>query len=105
MRSVCQAGETSGQDGALYRQHSVQDRRCDREAGSHGEGQSQEERCAGQAAGRSPGGEMQWMSFRFDCSYFKVFVFSVDHKIVGKRGRSPLPKPKICPSLCLYMNY
>ena len=59
MLSVSQAGETCGQDGALYRQHSVQDRRRDREAGRHGEGQTEEERRAGPAAGRSHGGEMK----------------------------------------------
>lgn len=46
-----QPGETSGPDGAFHRQHSVQDRRCDREAGDYGASQTEEEGGAGKAAG------------------------------------------------------
>lgn len=77
MLSVSQAGETCGQDGALYRQHSVQDRCRDREAGRHGEGQTQEERRAGPAAGRGHGGEYTGRVFTCNLQAVRVDAYII----------------------------
>ena len=48
-----QPSETSGPDGALHRQHRVQDWCCDSEAWDHGASQTEEKGGAGKAAGWS----------------------------------------------------
>lgn len=55
-----QPREKSGPNGALHRQHCVQDRCCHSEAGDHGAGQTEEKGGAGKAAGR--GGRGKWSS-------------------------------------------
>lgn len=65
-----QPREKSGPNGALHRQHCVQDRCCHSEVGDHGAGQTEEKGGAGKAAGR--GGRGKWSSATQTLRFYQI---------------------------------